>query len=82
MKNGFDTKKYLKAQTAAILKRVKKFKSKLYLEFGGKICYDFHASRVLPGYDPNTKIFLLQQLKDKIEIIFCVSAKDIEQGKI
>jgi len=82
MKNGFDTKKYLKAQTSAILERVKKFRRKLYLEFGGKLCYDFHASRVLPGYDPNTKILLLQQLKDKIEIIFCVSAKDIEQGKI
>ncbi|HOU36264.1 MAG TPA: DUF1846 family protein, partial [Candidatus Omnitrophota bacterium] len=57
---GFDNEKYLKEQTAAILDRVKKFDNKLYLEFGGKLLFDYHASRVLPGYDPNVKIRLLQ----------------------
>lgn len=78
---GFDTEKYLQAQSKEILGRVKKFK-KLYLEFGGKICHDFHASRVLPGYDSNTKIKMLQMIKENSEIIFCVSSKDIENGKI
>lgn len=80
MKKGFDNQKYIKKQTEFILERVKKF-NKLYLEFGGKLYGDFHAARVLPGYDPNTKIEILKQLKD-IEIIFCVSAKDIQKGKI
>jgi len=78
---GFDTEKYLKEQSKEILNRVKKFK-KLYLEFGGKICYDFHASRVLTGYDENTKIKILQMIKENSEIIFCISSKDIENGKI
>jgi len=78
---GFDTKKYLKVQSKEILERVKKFK-KLYLEFGGKICHDFHAARVLPGYDPNTKIKMLQMIKENSEIVFCISSKDIENGKI
>ncbi len=77
---GFDTNKYLKEQTKKILERVSKFE-KLYLEFGGKLCYDLHASRVLPGYKATTKIDLLKQLGD-IEIIYCVSAKDIEKGRV
>lgn len=81
-KIGFDNEKYLKAQTESILQRVEKFKGKLYLEFGGKLCYDYHAARVLPGYHPNAKIEILKILKDKIEIIFCVSAKHIEDGRI
>jgi len=81
MKKGFDTEKYLQVQSAEILKRVEGF-SKLYLEFGGKICDDFHAARVLPGYEPNTKIKMLQTIKDVSEIVFCVSAKDIEEGRI
>jgi len=80
MKRGFDTEKYLEIQSKEILKRVEGF-NKLYLEFGGKICDDFHAARVLPGYEPNTKIKMLQMIKDKSEIIFCISAKDIENGK-
>lgn len=80
-KKGFDTEKYLEAQSAAIIERCNKFE-KLYLEFGGKICDDFHAARVLPGYDPNTKIRMLQMIKDKAEIVFCVSARDIENSKI
>ena len=77
---GFNTNKYLKKQTKKILERVNKFK-KLYLEFGGKLCYDLHAARVLPGYKPTTKIDLLKQLGD-IEIIYCISAKDIERGRV
>lgn len=81
-KHGFDTKKYLEAQTQAILDRVKKFDKRLYLEFGGKLCYDPHAARVLPGYEPNTKIQMFLQLKKDLGIIYCVSAKDLQKGKI
>ncbi len=78
---GFDTKKYLNAQISKILDRVSSF-DKLYLEFGGKLCYDYHASRVLPGFDVDTKVQMLQRLGNKIEIIHCISAKDIEGRKI
>ena len=78
---GFDNEKYLEIQSKEILKRVEKFE-KLYLEFGGKIYGDFHASRVLPGYEPDTKIKMLKMIKDKCEIILCISAKDIENSKI
>ncbi len=81
-KIGFDNERYLKEQTAAILDRVTKFGNKLYLEFGGKLCYDYHAARVLPGYDPNVKVRLLQVLKDKIDIVLCVYAGDIEKGRV
>lgn len=80
-RKGFDTKKYLEAQTKAIENRLGKFGQKLYLEFGGKLSYDFHAARVLPGYVPTTKVQLLKELKD-IEIIYCVGAKDIQKGKV
>jgi len=79
---GFDNEKYLKEQTKAILKRVEKFDNKLYLEFGGKIVFDYHASRVLPGFDPNVKMRLLQKLKDKADIILCIYAGDIERRKV
>ena len=79
---GFDNDKYLKEQTAAIVERVKNFDNKLYLEFGGKLCFDYHAARVLPGYDPNVKMRLLQKLKDKIDIVLCVYAGDIENGRV
>jgi uncharacterized protein (UPF0371 family) len=81
-KIGFDNDKYLLEQTAAILDRVNKFGTKLYLEFGGKLCFDYHAARVLPGYDHNVKIRLLQQLKDKIDIVLCIYAGDIEKGRV
>jgi len=81
-KAGFNNEKYLKEQTDAILERMGKFDDKLYLEFGGKLCFDYHASRVLPGYDPNVKIRLLQSLKDKIDIILCIYAGDIESGRV
>ncbi len=81
-KTGFDNEKYLKEQTAAILERVKKFDNKLYLEFGGKIIFDYHAARVLPGFDPNVKMRLLKMLKDKADIILCIYAGDIERRKV
>jgi len=79
---GFDNEKYLKEQTAAILERVERFNDRLYIEFGGKILYDYHASRVLPGFDPNVKMRLLQILKDKIDVILCIHAGDIERKKV
>ena len=77
----FDNELYLKLQSENIYKRIKKFNNKLYLEFGGKIFDDLHAARVLPGFDPNIKIKLLQKMKDKTEIIFCISSNDIEKIK-
>lgn len=79
---GFDNDKYLKEQTEEILKRVERFNNKLYLEFGGKLLYDYHASRVLPGFDPNVKMRLLQKLKDNIDVILCIYAGDIERKKV
>jgi uncharacterized protein (UPF0371 family) len=79
---GFDNDKYLHDQTAAILERVGSHKSKLYLEFGGKILFDYHAARVLPGFHPNTKMQLLQQLKDNTDVILCIYAGDISRKKI
>ncbi len=80
--NAFDNERYLAEQSAAILDRVTRFENKLYLEFGGKLMFDFHAARVLPGFDPNVKIRLLQQLRDKSEVLLCISAKDIERKKV
>ncbi|MDC7243246.1 MAG: DUF1846 domain-containing protein [Sphaerochaetaceae bacterium] len=82
MKKGFDNKKYLEKQTNAILERMQKFHGKLYLECGGKLIYDYHASRVLPGFDPNVKIQVFKKLKDKIDVIICIYAGDIERKKI
>ncbi|MCX7705645.1 MAG: DUF1846 domain-containing protein [bacterium] len=79
---GFDNEKYLKEQSEEILKRINLFNGKLYLEFGGKLLYDYHAARVLPGYDHNIKIKLLQQLKDKIDILLCIYSGDIARGRI
>ncbi|MFA6637145.1 MAG: DUF1846 domain-containing protein [Candidatus Omnitrophota bacterium] len=79
---GFDNEKYLAEQTAAILERTEKFNNKLYLEFGGKIMCDYHASRVLPGFSPDVKVRLLSKIKDKAEIILCIYAGDIERKKI
>lgn len=82
MKTSFDNEKYLKIQSKKILERIKMFDNKLYLEFGGKIFDDYHASRVLPGFKSDSKIQLLKTMKDDLEIIFCISAKDIENNKI
>ena len=81
MKIGFDHNKYLEEQSKYILERVNNF-DKLYLEFGGKLLFDLHAKRVLPGFDENAKIKVLQKLKEKVEVIICVYAGDIERNKI
>jgi len=81
-KVAFNNEKYITEQTSKILERVNKFGDKLYLEFGGKLLYDYHASRVLPGYDPNIKMRLLKQLKDNADILLCIYAEDIERKKI
>ena len=82
MKIGFDNEKYLKMQSEHILERIKKFDNKLYLEFGGKLFDDFHASRVLPGFMPDYKLKMLLELKDQAEIVIVISAEDIEGNKI
>jgi len=79
---GFDNEKYLREQSAAIMERVARADNKLYLEFGGKLLFDYHAARVLPGYDPNVKMRLLQKLKDKAEILLCIHAGAIERKKM
>jgi uncharacterized protein (UPF0371 family) len=80
-KKGFDTSQYLSAQIKRIMERVNHF-DKLYLEFGGKLRYDHHASRVLPDFALDTKVQMLKNLGDNVEIIHCISAKDIERRKI
>ena len=80
MKKGFDYKKYIVEQKIEILKRLNLY-DRLYLEFGGKLCYDMHASRVLPGYLPSTKVKLLKELGD-LEIMYCVNAKDLGSSRI
>lgn len=82
MKIGFDNEKYLTMQSQHIIERIKKFGDKLYLEFGGKLFDDYHASRVLPGFEPDSKLKMLMQLKDQAEVIIVISAEDIESNKI
>ncbi len=82
MRLGFDNEKYLKIQSEHIKERISKFGDKLYLEFGGKLFDDFHASRVLPGFQPDSKLKMLMQLADYAEIIIVISAVDIEKNKI
>lgn len=82
MKIGFDNDKYLKMQSEHIKERVAKFGDKLYLEFGGKLFDDYHASRVLPGFKPDSKLQMLMQLKDQAEIVIVINAADIESNKI
>ncbi len=82
MEIGFDSKKYLEVQCEKIEERIKKFDNKLYLEFGGKIFDDYHAARVLPGFEPDAKIKLLQKFKKDLEVIFCINAADIQKSKI
>lgn len=79
---AFDVDKYLAEQTAEIMERIQRFDNKLYLEFGGKLIFDYHAARVLPHYDPNVKMQLLQKIKDKIDIILCIYAGDIDRKKV
>jgi uncharacterized protein (UPF0371 family) len=81
-RTGFDNERYLEQQSTAILDRVKGFDSKLYLEFGGKLLFDYHAARVLPGFQPSVKMELLHRLKDQSEVILCIFAGDIEKKKM
>lgn len=81
MKKGFNNKKYVEVQSKRIKEKINEF-DKLYLEFGGKLFDDYHASRVLPGFEPDSKIKMLLELKDITEIIMCINAKDIERKKI
>ena len=82
MKTGFDNEKYLKIQSEQIKERIAQFGDKLYLEFGGKLFDDHHASRVLPGFQPDSKLQMLLQLKDEAEIVMVISACDIEKNKV
>ncbi len=81
-KIGFDNEKYLKMQSEHIRERISKFGGKLYLEFGGKLFDDYHASRVLPGFQPDSKLYMLLQLKDRVEIVIAINAADIEKNKL
>ena len=82
MKIGFDNEKYLKTQSEHIRERIQSFGGKLYLEFGGKLFDDYHASRVLPGFEPDSKMRMLQQLADQAEIVIAINADDIEKNKV
>lgn len=82
MRLAFDNKKYLKLQSENILKRVSKFGGKLYIEFGGKLFDDYHASRVLPGFEPDSKLKMLLTLKDNVEVVIAINASDIIKNKV
>ena len=82
MKIGFDNELYLKLQSENILKRMEKFGEKLYIEFGGKLFDDYHASRVLPGFQPDSKLKMLLRIKEKVEIVIVINANDIQKNKI
>ena len=82
MKTGFDNQKYLSMQSEKIRERIASFDNKLYLEFGGKLFDDYHASRVLPGFEPSSKLQMLLQLADQAEVIIVINSEDIEKNKI
>ena len=82
MRIGFDNDRYLKIQSEHIKERINQFGDKLYLEFGGKLFDDYHASRVLPGFAPDSKLQMLMQLADVAEIVIVISAADIEKNKV
>ena len=82
MKYGFDNAKYLKIQSEHIKDRIATFGDKLYMEFGGKLFDDYHASRVLPGFEPDSKLKMLMQMKDDAEIVIVISAVDIQKNKV
>lgn len=82
MKLGFDNDKYIRIQSENIKERIAQFRGKLYLELGGKLFDDHHASRVLPGFQPDSKLRMFQQISDQIEIVIVISAEDIEKNKV
>ena len=79
---GFDNEQYLRTQSEKIRERVQLFGGKLYMEFGGKLFDDYHASRVLPGFLPDSKVKMLLQMKDQAEIVIVINAGDIEKNKV
>lgn len=81
MRQGFDNEKYIELQAANIRKRIAQFGGKLYLEFGGKLFDDYHASRVLPGFEPDTKFRMLESLVDDVEIVIAINANHIEKAR-
>ena len=82
IRQGFDNEKYLAMQSDHIRGRVSHFGDKLYLEFGGKLFDDYHASRVLPGFEPDSKLRMLMQLADQAEIVIAIGAEDITKDKV
>ena len=82
IKTGFDNEKYLRMQSAHIRERISQFGGKLYLEFGGKLYDDYHAARVLPGFQPDSKLRMLLQMKDQVEVVIAINAADIEKNKV
>ncbi len=82
MKLGYDNDKYILTQSANIRQRIAQFGGKLYLEFGGKLYDDNHAARVLPGFQPDSKLRMLLQLKDQVEMVIAINADDIEKNRI
>ncbi|MFR8697179.1 MAG: DUF1846 domain-containing protein [Bifidobacterium bifidum] len=82
MRQGFDNEKYIELQAANIRKRIAQFGGKLYLEFGGKLFDDYHASRVLPGFEPDSKFRMLKSLADDVEIVIAINANHIEKAKM
>ena len=80
MKIGFDNDKYLKMQSEHIRERIEKFGNKLYLEFGGKLFDDYHASRVLPGFQPDSKLQMLLQLKDQAEVVIVYALQNLQDS--
>ena len=82
MRQGFDNERYIRMQSARIRERIAQFGGKLYLEFGGKLFDDHHAARVLPGFQPDSKLRMLKTLSDRAEVVIVVSAQDIESNKI
>ncbi|MBP5313470.1 MAG: DUF1846 domain-containing protein [Eggerthellaceae bacterium] len=82
MRNGFDNARYITLQASHIKERIEQFGGKLYLEFGGKLFDDFHAARVLPGFLPDTKIRMLESIRDEVEIVVAINANDIEKNKV
>ena len=82
MRQGFDNDKYIALQAEHIRNRIDQFGGKLYLEFGGNLFDDYHAARVLPGFEPDSKIRMLKQLVDDVEIIVVINANDIEKSKL
>ena len=82
LRQGFDNEKYIKTQSKEIKQRINQFGGKLYLEFGGKLFDDYHASRVLPGFEPDSKLKMLLEMKDQAEIIIVINSNDIENAKV